>query len=135
GDVSALYWGDLDGGGAQDFAVGTRNGHISLFSSDARPWDSFELSSSSSVFHLAGLRRGADQQPQLVVISDNGVVQIYEAKPNRPPLLINPRVDASGGRYDIRVTVIEEEGDTVQVALQLHDPATGSWYTVEERSM
>ncbi len=135
GDVSALYWGDLDGGGAQDFAVGTRNGHISLFSSDARPWDSFELSSSSSVFHLAGLRRGADQQPQLVVISDNGVVQLYEAKPNRPPLLINPRVDASGGRYDIRVTVIEEEGDTVQVALQLHDPATGSWYTVEERSM
>jgi hypothetical protein len=133
GDVSALYWGDLDGGGAQDFAVGTRNGQISLFTNDARPWDSFELSSSSSVFYLAGLRRAPEQQPQLVVISDNGVVQLYEAKPNRPPLLVNPQVDTSAGRYDVRITVLEEEGDTVQVALQLLDPASGTWYTAEER--
>lgn len=132
--ISALYWGDLDGGGGSDLAIGTRSGQIFLHTSDARQWDTVNLSSNSSVFALTGLRRGPNQEAQLAAITDNGVVQLFEAKPNRPPLLIDPRVEVGSSRYDVRVTVLEEEGDEVDVALQVYDPAREQWETLEQRT-
>lgn len=132
--ISALYWGDLDGGGSQDVAIGTRSGQIFLHTADARQWDMVSLSSSSSVFALTGLHRGANQPAQLAAITDNGVVQLYEAKPNRPPLLVDPRVEVGQARYDVRVTVLEEDGDEVVVALQTYEPEQEQWHTVAQRT-
>lgn len=134
GQVSALYWGNLDGGGVNDLAAGTRAGQIFLHTSDARQWDSVHLSSSSSVFGLAGVRRAEGQEAQLAVITDNGVVQLYEAKPNRPPLLIDPRVEVGAARYDVRVAVVDEDGDEVTVALETFNQQTEQWTTVEQRT-
>ncbi len=133
GQVSALYWGNLDGGGVNDLALGNRAGQIFLHASDGRSWDNVHLSSSSSVFGLAGVRRSQGQEAQLVVITDNGVVQLYEAKPNRPPLLVDPRVEVAAGRYDVRVVVVEEDGDEVTVALEAFDEQTEQWATLEQR--
>ncbi|HSM57823.1 MAG TPA: PQQ-binding-like beta-propeller repeat protein [Candidatus Sulfomarinibacteraceae bacterium] len=135
GAVSALYWGDLDGGGGADVAVGTRDGRVYLYTDDGRLWDSLNLSSNSSVFQLASVRRHSDGTPQLLVITDNGVVQLFEAKPNRPPLLVNPHVDVGPGRYDIRISVIEEEGDSVLIGLQTLDMNSGEWRTVDEKAI
>lgn len=134
GEITALYWGDLDGGGAGDLAIGTRAGQIFLHTGDARQWDNVNLSSNSSVFALTGLRRGPGQEAQLAVITDNGVVQLYEAKPNRPPFLVDPRVEVGSGRYDVRVTIVEEDGDEVTVSLQTYDPGREQWLNVEQRS-
>ncbi len=133
--VSTIYWGDLDGGGGNDLATGTRDGQILLHTGDARQWDLVSLSSSSSVFALTGLRRGLNQQRQLAAITDNGVIQLYEAKPNRPPLIVDPRVEVGSSRYDVRVTVLEEDGDEVAVALQTYDAARDQWQTVEQRTV
>ncbi|MFW6063548.1 MAG: PQQ-binding-like beta-propeller repeat protein [Chloroflexota bacterium] len=135
GAVSALYWGDLDGGGNADVAVGTRDGRVFLYTDDGRLWDRLNLSSNSSVSQLAAARRRPDGAPQLLVITDNGVVQLFEAKPNRPPLLVNPQVDVGVGRYDIHVSVIEEEGDSVLIGLQTLDASSGEWRTVAEREI
>lgn len=135
GDISALYWGDLDGGGSQDIAVGSRNGQVGLFTDEAHPWDSFALSSGSSIFALAEVRRSPEQQPQLVAITDTGLVQLFEAKPNRPPLLTNSRIDVGPGRYDVELTVIEEAGDSVTISLELYDERSDQWTTQEERTV
>lgn len=134
GQVSALYWGNLDGGGVNDLAIGNRSGQIFLHTSDARSWDSVHLSSSSSVFGLAAVQRSEGQEAQLVVITDNGVVQLYEAKPNRPPLLVDPRVEIGTARYDVRVTVVEEDGDEVSVALEAFDEQANQWAVVDQRT-
>ena len=135
GAVTDVYWGNLDGGGAQDMAVGTRTsnggGAVHLYTSETQEWDSLQLN--SGVLWLGGLRLAADQEAQLVVITDNGVVQMFEAKPNRPPLLVSPEVDAGPGRYLVRLSVIEEEGDNVTVGLETFDSAAGVWRLQEER--
>lgn len=134
GQVSALFFGNLDGGGVNDLAIGNRAGQIFLHTSDARSWDSVHLSSSSSVFGLAGVQRAEAQEAQLLVITDNGVVQLYEAKPNRPPLLVDPRVDVGAARYDVRVAVVEEDGDEVTVALEAFNEQTEQWAVVDQRT-
>lgn len=135
GEVTDVYWGNLDGGGAEDLAVGTRSssggGAVYLYTSEARLWDSLNLN--SGVLWLGGLRLAADQEAQLVVITDNGVVQMFEAKPNRPPLLVNPQVDVGPGRYVVRLSVIEEEGDEVTIGLETFDEAAGVWRLQEEK--
>jgi len=135
GDVTDVYWGDLDGGGAQDLAVGTRTsnggGAVFLYTSETRLWDSLNLN--SGVLWLGGLRLAADQEAQLVVITDNGVVQMFEAKPNRPPLIVNPQVEVAPGRYVVRLSVIEEEGDEVTIGLETFDRSANVWRPQEER--
>ena len=136
GDVTDVYWGDLDGGGTQDLAIGTRRsnggGAVYLFTSETRLWDSLNLN--SGVLWLGGLRLAVDQEAQLVVITDNGVVQMFEAKPNRPPLLVNPQVEVGPGRYVVRLSVIEEEGDEVTIGLETFDEAAGVWRLQEEKA-
>ncbi len=123
--ISALSWGDLSGGGAEDLAVGNRSGAISLYGSDGRIWD--EQGLTSGIFALVGVDRGLSDPLELAAVTDLGVVQLFEAKPNRPPLLVNPRVLVEPGRYEISVDVLDEEGDSVQVTLETWDSAAGSW--------
>ncbi len=123
--ISALSWGDLSGGGSEDLAVGNRSGSIALFGPDGRIWD--EQGLTSGIFALVGVERGPSAPLELAAVSDLGVVQLFEAKPNRPPLLANPRVAVEPGRYEISVDILDEEGDSVQVTLETWDRATGRW--------
>ena len=131
GDIRDLLWSDLDGGGVQDLAVGNRSGEISLYTSERQLWDSLNLG--SGVFRLGGVRRAPRQQAQLVAVMENGVMQLFEAKPNRPPLLVNIRTEVDPGRYDVHVSVIEEAEDEVQIALQTYDPGRRQWQTQSEK--
>ena len=135
GPMTDIFWGDLDGGGSQDLAVSVQRedslGTILLLTSDGRLWDSLNLG--SPVLRLDALRRSTDQQAQLVAVTENGVVQLFEAKPNRPPLLVDPQVTVGPGQYIVRVTVIEEADDQVAVSLALFDETTGTWEPHEQQ--
>lgn len=133
GEIRDLFWGDLDGGGVQDLAIGNRNGDVYLYTSEKRLWDSLTLS--SGVFRLGGARRAPGEQAQLVTIMENGVMQLFEAKPNRPPLLINPWIEVDAGRYDIHVTVVEEAEDDVSIALETYNRDSGQWQVAGEKEV
>jgi hypothetical protein len=129
--ISALIAGDLNGGGSQDVAAGRRDGNIGLYSAGQTDqigpqlWDQQQLN--SPVYALVELQRGEGRPAELVAISDLGVVQLFEAKPNRPPLLVNPQTSVQADNYQVSVDVIEEDGDTVEVTLELFDEETGRW--------
>lgn len=125
GGLRAVYWGDFDGGGLHDIAVGNANGDVLLLTSEGRQWDRLALG--SSVFRLGGLKLEDGGHDQLVTLAQNGVVQLFEAKPNRPPLLVEPEIDAGPGQYVIRLGVIEENADVVTVALETWDETEQRW--------
>jgi hypothetical protein len=125
GGLRDVYWGDLDGGGTRDIAVGNAAGNVLLLTSDQRRWD--QLSLGSSVFQLGGVRLAEGEHPRLVTLTQNGLVQLFEAKPNRPPLLVEPEIDAGPGQYVFRVALIEEEADEVVITLETWDEAEQSW--------
>jgi len=131
GGVQDIYWGNLDGGGARDVAIGNAAGNVLLLTSDRREWDRLNLG--SGIFRLAGLRVGGGDHTQLVTLTQNGVVQLFEAKPNRPPLLVAPQTEVGPGQYVVRVTVIEEETDTVTVSLETWDEAERQWVVQQEQ--
>lgn len=131
GGVQDIYWGNLDGGSTHDVAIGNAAGYVFLMTGDRRQWDGLSLG--SGVFRLAGLRLGDGDQTQLVTMAQNGVVQLFEAKPNRPPLLVAPETEVGPGQYVVRVTVIEEESDTVTVALQVWNEAEQQWIVQQEQ--
>jgi len=133
GEIRDLYWGDLDGGGVEDLAIGNRSGDVELYTSDRRSWDSLSLG--SGVFRLGGVRQGPRQQAQLAAVMENGVMQLFEAKPNLPPLLVNARAEVGAGRYDIHVSVIEEAEDEVQITLETYDPESRQWQTAGEKQV
>lgn len=127
GQVTDLYWGDLDGGGGQDLAIGNSDGHILLYTSEKRLWGRLNLG--SDIVRLTGLHRRPGQPAELVTLTDNGIVQLFEAKPNRPPLLLDPHAEPTSGQYNLRVNVLEEEEDIVQVGLEIFDAQQGEWTT------
>lgn len=127
GQVTDLYWGDLDGGGSQDLAIGNSEGQILLYTSEKRLWGRLNLG--SDIVRLTGLRRQPGRPAELATLTDNGIVQLFEAKPNRPPLLLDPRAEPGSGQYNLRVTVIEEEQDIVQVGLEIFDAQQEAWVT------
>jgi hypothetical protein len=103
---------------------------VVLLTSEQRRWD--QLSLGSSVFRLAGVRLAEGEHPRLVTLTQNGVVQLFEAKPNRPPLLVEPEIDAGPGQYVVRVGVIEEEADEVLIALETWNEAEQGWIRQRE---
>jgi hypothetical protein len=125
GGLRDVYWGDFDGGGLRDIAAGNASGDVVLLTSESRQWDQLNLG--SSVFQLAGVRTAQSEHDQLVTLTQNGVVQLFEAKPNRPPLLVEPEVDAGPGQYVIRLGVIEEEADVVAITLETWDEGDQQW--------
>ncbi|MDT8305753.1 MAG: AAA family ATPase [Anaerolineae bacterium] len=125
GGLRDVYWGDLDGGGLRDIAVGNANGNVLLLTSESRRWD--QLALGSSVFRLAGVRLAEGEHDQLVTLAQNGVVQLFEAKPNRPPLLVEPEVEAGPGQYVIRLAVIDEAADVATIVLETWDEGEQRW--------
>ena len=134
GRISAVYWDDLDGDGWDDVAIGNRDGHLYLYSSDGRTqWG--ELSLPSEITFVRAMRRATNAPPELLVVTGNGVITHFRAQANRPPLLVKPEVTVGSGQYSITVDVLNvEENEAVQVTLELFNRATGQWEAQASRS-
>jgi outer membrane protein assembly factor BamB len=133
GRITSLYWGDLDGDTRPDIAVGTGNGEVQLLSEDGKEtWGRLNLA--SELFLVSAIGRPPGLQMELVAVTDNGVVQLFRPRANRPPLLINPQTDVSQGGYSIAVSVLDLENDPVRVSLEIFDPESGSWVDLGEKS-
>ncbi|MGB3715100.1 MAG: AAA family ATPase [Candidatus Promineifilaceae bacterium] len=133
GRVTSLYWGDLDGNIQADIAVGNREGDVLLITGDGeKTWDQLNLD--SEVVNVSAIRRLPNLQADLVAVTDNGIVQLFQSQANRPPLLVNPRTDVGEGSYSISVSVIDVENDPVIVGLDLYDPDNDQWIFQGEKT-
>ena len=123
--ITSLHWGDLDGDAQPEIVVGDHNGNLFLFNGDLKL--STRLNVLSGVYALQALNSANGKSADLLVVTENGLVQLFRAKANRPPLLTNPRADESQNLYNFSVSVQDVEKDEVSVRLELLDPQTGGW--------
>jgi outer membrane protein assembly factor BamB len=124
-NVTSLYWGNLTGDALPEIVVGNSEGsegRIYLYAYQTELIDEIPLS--SGVFDMTVMRRNGQENGDLVVVTENGVVQLFRAKENRPPLLTNPQVN---GQYNFSITVTDVEGDEVALQLEIFNPANGRW--------
>lgn len=121
--VTHLYWGDLDGDVLPDIAAAVTGDRIHLFSNGVQnPQYQDELMLSSGVFDLTVMTRSREQ-PDLLVATRNGEIELFRAQENRPPLLTHPRADAGQSQYAFSIAVNNADQDEVTVDLQIYDPA------------
>jgi len=138
GSVQAVAWDDLDKDGRPDTGlVGTRDGSVWLYDRlyTRTPQRILELPLASGVFHVALLKRASSQSPDLLTITQNGLVRLFREEENRPPLLTQPGVESEGGQVTIGVQVADVENDAVTVQLELQDPTDGSWLPEDEQQL
>lgn len=129
GRITTLFTGDLTGDDVPDIGLGNNQGGVKLLSHEGRLLSEMVLP--SSIFSLVALR--SPQQINLVAITDNGVVQSLSARPNQPPLLVNPQVEVNQRQYSLSVTVLEVDQDQVQVQLYLYDGRSENWISQGEK--
>ena len=137
GSVQAVAWDDLDKDGRPDTGlVGTRDGRVWLYDRlyTRTPQRVLELPLASGVFHVALLKRASSQSPDILTITQNGLVRLFREEENRPPLLTQPSVESEGGQVTIGVQVADVEDDAVSVQLELQDPA-GAWLAEDEQQL
>lgn len=136
--VQALAWDDLDRDGRPDTAlVGTRDGGVRLYEHlyTDTPQRILELPLASGIFQLALLPRTSGQSPDLLAVTQNGLVRLFREEENRPPLLSEPRVETESGQYTIGVQVNDVENDAVNVRLELQEPVDGDWLPQSEQQL
>lgn len=122
-DVTSLYWGDLDGDSLPDVAVGSEDDVVQLFGNVSQaPILSNELALSSGVFAIQVLAR-ENAQDDLLVVTENGEVELFRAQENRPPLLTDPQFEVRPGQVSFSVSVTDAEQDETAVTLQIQNPA------------
>lgn len=124
-DVTSLYWGDLNGDALPEIAIGDKNGIITILTRDLKQDAGFEVA--SQVFAITALQREAEQQSDLLVVTENGRVQLFRAQENFPPLLTQPQTTLAAGQYNFSINIADIEQDTVQVILEIFDSATQTW--------
>lgn len=138
-EITSLYWGDEDRNSQPDIVmVGNSEGKVWLYTEadTNEPLLAFApLKLSSAVFGLSALRREVSQSPDVLAITENGLVQLFREQENRPPLVTDPNVVAERGQYSISVNVEDVEGDDVTVQLELQDPETGEWLPQEAQRL
>ncbi len=139
GEVSALHWRDQDNDGLPDLAVaGNEDGQVWIYSQlqTATPQlASAPLELSSSIFALNTLDRHVSQTPDLLAVSDNGLVQLFREQENRPPLLTDPVAETDQGQFSVSVAVNDAEKDEVAVQLEILDPEIGRWLAEDSQTV
>ncbi len=138
GAIQAASWDDLDKDGRPDTGVvGTRDGSVWLYDQlqTRTPRLVLDLPLDSSVFDLALLKRTSQQSPDLLTITQNGLIRLFREEENRPPLLTHPQLEAEQGQYSVAVQVNDVESDLVSVQLELRDAATGTWRPESEQQL
>ncbi|MFO7679072.1 MAG: PQQ-binding-like beta-propeller repeat protein [Chloroflexota bacterium] len=123
--ITSMFYGNLDEDNLPDIAVGDENGVVHLINEAQEV--SGRLNVVSSVFALNPVDSAARSNSDLLVTTDNGLVQLFRAKENRPPLITNPQIDTTQDRASFTISVQDIERDEVTVTLELFDPDTGRW--------
>ena len=120
-NIATLFWGDLDGDFQPDAAIGSEDDKVHLFTNVLQdPNYVDELTLSSSVFTVTTLERNTNEK-DLVILTNNGEIELFSTQENRPPLLTNPRTEVRPGQYSFSIDVMDVEQDEVQVELFLRD--------------
>ncbi|MFN2253264.1 MAG: AAA family ATPase, partial [Candidatus Promineifilaceae bacterium] len=138
-NITDVHWYDSNSDGNPDVVLaGSRQGNVYLYNaadtSSPEPATS-PLQFTSAIFKVDSLKRDVSPIPDLLVIGENGLVQLFRNQENRPPLLTNPEVRAELGQYSISIDVNDVEGDEVEVGLELQDPETGDWLAEETQTL
>lgn len=123
--VTSMFYGSLDEDNLPDIAVGDENGVVHLINEAQEV--SGRLNVVSSVFALNPVDSASRSNSDLLVTTDNGLVQLFRAKENRPPLLTNPQIDTAQNRASFTISVQDIERDEVTVILEQWNPVTGDW--------
>ena len=107
-----------------------------MCSSDLRePRQALKLPLASSIFDLALLKRTSRQSPDLLAITQNGLIRLFREEENRPPLLTHPVLEVDQGQFSVSVQVNDVENDTVAVQLEVRDQAIDAWRPVSEQQL
>ena len=135
GQITSLYWDDLDGDGRPDLAIGNSQGKIRFYTAAQShlPQLYSEIDLASGVQAINVLRQRPFQRADLLILTENGLVQLFRAQENRPPLLIRPTAEASPSQYTISVSVLDVEQDEIDVRLELFDADSQTWLPQENR--
>jgi hypothetical protein len=138
-NITDVVWYDRNSDGNPDtLAAGNQAGVVTLFEkADTKAPEQVDaqLEFSSSIFKVDSLNRDVSPIPDLLVIGENGLIQLFRNQENRPPLLTNPNVESGLGQYTISVDVYDVEGDEVLITLELFDPASGEWLAQETQKL
>lgn len=134
---TSLHFSDLDGDALRELVVGNMGGQIRIFKvrSNSEPLPMAALELSSKVLALTAMRRESEQESDLLAVTENGLVQLFRAQENWPPLLTNPRTDVTQNQYSVVVSVQDIENDDVFVRLDVLDPATDAWIAQGEKHL
>lgn len=128
--ITTLFWHDSDNDVHPDTVlVGTQTGRVYLYElvNTREPRLDLQLNVASSVHQLTTLNRLPNRSPDLLVITQNGLVQFFREQENHPPLLTNPSIETERGLYSIGIQVNDMENDRVAVQLELFDPVSNQW--------
>lgn len=138
GMVQAISWADLDKDGRPDTgAFGNRDGEVWFYDQlqSRTPRQILDLPLTSSAFDLSLLRRTSRQSPDLLTITQNGLIRLFREEENRPPLLSSPRLEIEQGQYSFGVRVKDVENDAVDVQLEMYDEANEAWQPISEQRL
>jgi hypothetical protein len=138
GKIQTITWEDLALDGRPDSAlIGTRDGQIILLEQlhTRNPQQSFALSLKSNFAFLSFLKRASSQSPDLLAITQNGLIRLFREEENRPPLLTEPRIEVDQSQIGFSIFVTDVENDSVKVWLEFHDPTTDEWLVVGEQQL
>ena len=138
GPIQAASWDDLDKDGRPDTAAfGVRDGGVWLYEQiqTHNPRRVLELPLASNAFDLALLKRTSRQSPDLLAITQNGLIRLFREEENRPPLLTHPQVEADQEQFAIGVQINDVENDSVVVQLELRDETAGTWIGLGEQQL
>ena len=135
GQVTSLFWTDLDGDGQPDLAIGNGQGKIRLYQEVQSPLPILagEIDLFSGIQAIATLQRRPTQRADLIILTENGLIQLFRTQENRPPLLTKPTAEASIAQYTISVSVLDVDQDGIDVRLELYDPDDDDWLLQETR--
>ena len=138
-NVTDVHWYDKSADGNPDtVVVGNQQGNVMLFekTDTTAPIPATDpLQFTSAIFNVDSLNRDVSPIPDLLVIGENGLVQLYRNQENRPPLLTNPEVKAELGQYSVSISVNDIEGDEVIVSLELQDSESGEWFAQDTQQL
>ncbi len=129
GQITHVFWTDLDGNSQPEAAIGLSDGSIHLYRIlfNGQPDLTDQLNVAGSIFAMTAVRGRQPGENDLLAISETGLVRLFRAQENRPPLLTNPVTNVAPGQYSIEISVQDVDNDPVQVRLEVQDPANGEW--------
>lgn len=124
-----ILWDDINNDTRPDLIVGDDLGRMVFYTEDGQQFSTVELPSRA----IEMLKMDGENGPQLLTVTDNGIVSSFAAQPNRPPLLINSAVEVENGRFTFSLSVTDMDEDPVTVTLLIFDERIEQWVAQGER--